>query len=95
MILGRPAPGRLSTRILIIRIKRDHDFRLVGVIAEKLTETMRCDPSDFVSPGIISSETPFLSSVHVDKRGPVQRIDVDRLLAGPHGYLLFETPAAA
>jgi chemotaxis-related protein WspB len=95
MILGRPAPARLSTRILVIRVKQDQGFRLLGVIAEKLTETMRCDPSDFVSPGIISSETPFLGSVHVDERGSVQRIDVDRLLAGQQRDLLFETPAAA
>ena len=95
MILGRPAPSRLSTRILVARVKGDQDFRLLGIIAENVTETMRCDPSDFVSPGIVSSEAPFLGSVHVGERGSIQRVDVDHLLPREERDYLFEPPAAA
>ena len=95
MILGRPAPPRLSTRLLVARVKRDQDFRLLGIIAENVTETMRCEASDFASPGIVSGEVPFLGSVRVDERGSVQRIDLDRLLAGQQRDFVFEPPVAA
>lgn len=95
MILGRPAPPRLSTRLVVTRVKGDQGFRLLGIIAENVTETMRCEASDFVSPGIVSSEAPFLGSVHVGEHGPVQRVDVDHLLGSQQRDFLFEPPAAA
>ena len=95
MILGRPAPPRLSTRLLVARVKGDQGSRLLGIIAENVTETMQFDPGDFVSPGIVSGDAPFLGSVHIGENGPVQRIDVDHLLAGQQREFVFEPPAAA
>ena len=95
MILGRPAPQRLSTRLIVARVNGDQGFRLLGIIAENVTETMRCDANDFVSPGIVSGEAPFLGTVHVGKRGLVQRVDVDRLLTSRQRDFVFEPPAAA
>ena len=64
--LGRPAARRMSTRIVLVNLAGD-DGTLVGLIAEKATETLRLDPGDFA---------PFASGPH----GLVQRADVEALL---------------
>jgi chemotaxis-related protein WspB len=69
--LGRSAHSRLSTRIVMMRYAQDGDApQLLGLIAEKATETLRCDLADFA---------PFAAS----QRGLVQRIELDALLPVP------------
>jgi chemotaxis-related protein WspB len=66
--LGRPAQSLLSTRIIMTRYSGGGgSSRLVGLIAERATETLRCDPADFV---------PFAASA----QGLVQRVELDALL---------------
>lgn len=66
--LGRPAPSLLSTRIIMTHFTDNHgSSRLVGLIAEQATETLRCDPADFA---------PFVPG----PRGLVQRVELDALL---------------
>jgi len=60
--LGRPARPRLSTRIIVVRLP-DEDDAIVGLIAESVTDTLRCDPSDF---------KPFVHG----PRGLVQRFEL-------------------
>lgn len=76
--LGRPAAARLSTRIIMTHYEGGGRFRLVGLIAENVTETLRCDPADFA---------PFATG----PRGLVQRVDLGALLGAPvHDFLLGE-----
>ena len=96
MILGRPARPRLSTRIVVVRVKStDQGFRLLGIVAENATETMRCDRRDFASPGIVSGEAPFLGPIHSGEHGLVQRVDVDHLLDGPQRDFFIDQSTAA
>jgi chemotaxis-related protein WspB len=89
---GRPAERRLSTRVIIVRYPSGSgDTRLLGLIAEKATETIRREACDFVDSGVLNERAPYLGSVATDARGLVQRVDVARLLTARH-QAWFEQP---
>lgn len=67
---GRPAARRMSTRILMVRHMTGAQALLMGLIAEKATETLRADPKAFA---------PFVHS----RRGPVERVEVESLVPAP------------
>ena len=81
LALGRPAPPRLSTRIVVVRYYApDGVPRSLGLIAEQVTEIMRCEPSAFVAAGIANPTALWLGPVAPDPRGLIQWIDVARIL---------------
>jgi len=89
---GRPAERRLSTRIIIVRYTGGNgDTRVLGLIAEKATETIRREAADFVDSGVLNERAPYLGPVANDARGLVQRVDIARLLTARH-QALFERP---
>ncbi len=91
MALGRPAQHRLSTRIILVHYIDSHGARhLLGLIAESVTETMRCEPSDFVATGIDNHAAPYLGPVATDARGLIQWVQVDQLLTPAVRDLLFK-----
>ena len=91
LTLGRPAAPRLSTRLIVVSYPdRQGETHLLGLIAERATDTMRCDPADFVASGITNGRAPYLGHVTTSRRGVVQRIDVDTLLPDSVREALFE-----
>ena len=80
LAIGRPAPARLSTRIILVRYVEAGQMHLLGLIAENTTETLRCDPGAFVPPGITTERAPYLGPIARTVRGTVQRIEVDKLM---------------
>src|SRR3954468_8454666 len=48
LALGRPAERRLSTRIVLVHHEDDGERRLLGLIVERVTQTVRREESDFV-----------------------------------------------
>jgi chemotaxis-related protein WspB len=96
LLEGRPAERRLSTRLVIVHYPLGKDSgkdgakgktRLLGLIAEKATETIRRDALEFVDSGVVSDRAPYLGAVAPDPRGMVQRIDLARLLTARHQTL--------
>jgi chemotaxis-related protein WspB len=93
MALGRPAQRRLSTRIILTHYTDDHgDKRLLGLIAEKVVETMRREASDFVASGIDNDTASYLGPVATDAHGLIQWVDVDHMLTSEVRDLLFKQP---
>jgi chemotaxis-related protein WspB len=76
LLMDRPAHRRLSTRIVLVRHAAGGPHDLVGLIAERATETMRRDSGDFREAG-----QSQLGLVAFDAAGPVHWLDVERLLA--------------
>jgi chemotaxis-related protein WspB len=93
LTLGRLAEQRLSTRIVLVnypdKTGRTH---LLGLIAERATQTARHAPSEFVPSGITSEGASYLGPVVTDARGLVQWIDVRTLLPPSFRDLLFNAP---
>jgi len=93
LVLGRPAESRLSTRMIVVGYPGDDgETHLLGLIAEKATETMRREPADFVESGVNSAGAPYLGTVVPDARGLVQWVDVTKLLPETVRDVLFKQP---
>ncbi len=81
LTMGRPAARRMNTRIVVVRYPdRSGTPRLLGLIAERVTETIQRDAADFVASGIGNQRTPYLGPVASDTRGFVQWVDAGALL---------------
>jgi chemotaxis-related protein WspB len=93
LVLGRPAARRMSTRIVLVHYPDENGHtHLLGLIAEKATQTARHEPADFVPSGVTSADTPYLGPVATDARGLLQWIDARTLLPPSFHDLLFKPP---
>ena len=93
LALGRPARLHMSTRIIIVRYPDGNGTQhLLGLIAEKATETVRRDATDFTDSGVINDGAPYLGPVATDPNGLVQRIEVTQLLPAAVRDVLFKQP---
>ena len=91
LALGRPAPQRLSTRIILARFAAGGGTpKVLGLIAEHATETMRCEPTDFAASGIVNDGAPYLGPIAMSPRGSVQLIDPSKLMPASVRDALFE-----
>jgi chemotaxis-related protein WspB len=85
--LGRPAPAHLSTRIILVPIRTGADAqgsgqeRLLGVIAEKVTQTIQRDPADFAPSGVMTDSARYLGPVAAAGSRLLQWINVQELLS--------------
>jgi len=90
LTLGQAATERLSTRIIVVNCPDGRGGqRLLGLIAERATEMLRRNPSDFVDPGFKSKEAPYLGPVLLDPKGTIQWINEQNLLSEHVRSLLF------
>ena len=78
---NQPSSRRFSTRTILVRYPADQEgARLLGLMAEKATQTLQLDPAAFVNPGITGKETPYLGPVIQDDKGFIQWIETKTLL---------------
>lgn len=96
LALGRPAAARLSTRIVLVRYPlATGESRLLGLVAENATETIRRDPGDFTSAGVATDAAPYLGPVARDAHGLLQWVAPARLLSPAVRDVLFRETAPA
>lgn len=87
---GEPAVRNLSTRLILVRYPdRTARERLLGVIAEKVTQTVKHELADFVAPGIASDAASYLGSVCTAGGRLLQRVEVHKLLTADVSEALF------
>jgi chemotaxis-related protein WspB len=92
--LGHPAAERLSTRIIVINSADGRgQERLLGLIAEQATETLRKDTKDFVEPGFKFGSAPYLGPILLDSKGAIQLVHEQHLLSAQVRELVFSEPA--
>ncbi len=92
LALGRPAQRRLSTRTVMVHYPvHGAQSHLLGLLLEKTTETLQCDPGAFAPYGIDNDEARYLGPVLSDTGGLIQWIKVTDLLPEPVQALLFPT----
>lgn len=90
MALGTPAAARVSTRLLIVRYPSPAgDHRLLGLLAERTTETIRRDPADFQPVGVANDGARYLGPVIHDPSGLIQRVEIGGLLDAELRAVLF------
>lgn len=96
LALDRPAHTRLSTRIILLHYPdASGQSRLLGLLAEHVTETINLAPSLFQESGVRLEHAPYLGPVASDARGLLQWIEIDKLLPAEVRDLLFQPVATA
>jgi len=81
LLHGQPCRPLLSTRIILVDyVASDGSHHVLGLLAERVTETISCGEEDFRSPGIESEDLPFLRDMVLTADGMVQRVGLEELL---------------
>ena len=87
---GKPAAKKLSTRIVVIAYERpDCGKQLLGLMAERATETIHLKDADFQPAGVQLAEAPYLGPVARHSRGLIQRVEILKLIPAGIQNLLF------
>ena len=93
LMLQRPALKRFNTRLVVVHYPDEGGAsRLLGLVAERATETVRRDPGDFAASGVDVQTARALGPLAIDSRGFIQRAEMQNLLPASVRDLLFRTP---
>ncbi len=93
LTVGRPSARRLSTRIVLVHYPDETgQTHLLGLIAERATQTGRYEPEDFAASGVTSDGSSYLGPVATDAHGLLQWINPRTLLPPSLRDLLFKQP---
>lgn len=78
---NRESNNNLGSRIVIIDSQeQSKKSRPIGLIAESVTETIKCNKNQLLSSGIVSAETPFLGKIYKHNEEMIQLIDTRKIL---------------
>ena len=95
LMCGRSSRAWLSTRIVLINYRTPTGgVHLLGILAERVTATVKLPKTAFSPAGVGCAEAPFLDEIAVDQHGMIQRIDIDKLLSSDTSAILFEASDA-
>ena len=91
LTFGEPAVARTSTRLVLVsyRPQTSQSPKLLGLILEQASNTLRCNPQDFQPYGLDNRDAPYLGPVRQDELGLIQWVRVDDLLSPQVCALLF------
>jgi chemotaxis-related protein WspB len=90
MLLQRPAVRRFNTRIVLVHYPDESGvLHLLGLIAERVSETAHRDPSQFTAGGVNGDDARHLGPVALDASGFLQWIEPRQLLPPALQELLF------
>lgn len=94
LAFGQPARVRTSTRLVLVHYRVDTlaPARLLGLILEQATDTLRCSPGEFKAYGLDNSDARYLGPVREDESGLLQWIHVQDLLSNEVRTLLYPLP---
>ena len=80
LIQGRQCRMRLSTRIILVNYTgKDNRSHIIGLMAERVTETVRKPKEAFISPIIRSQDAPYLGGIVMEEGEMIQYIDLEML----------------
>ncbi|WP_432239249.1 chemotaxis protein CheW [Herbaspirillum robiniae] len=87
---GQPAAIRVSTRLVLAHYApAGLAPELLGLLLEQATDTLRCNPDDFLASGISNEEARYLGPVIRHQGALLQWVKVDELLDEATRALLY------
>lgn len=89
LALGRPAAQLMSTRVVLVRYPHAGTVRLLALLLEGATRTIRLEADAFQDTGIDTPHARYLGPVASEAGGLVQWIRVEHLLPDDVKALLF------
>ena len=88
LLVGRPSVPYLSTRVILFRREQDGGHQeTLGVLAERVTDTIDREPSEFVNSGFNLRESRFIGGVVNDPQGLIYHVLVNELFDTVHKVL--------
>lgn len=82
LIQGRWSRHCLSTRIILVNYQQPHqNSRLIGLMAERVTDTVDVLESQFKEEGIHLENAAYLGKIIMDKEGTIQQLRLESLLS--------------
>ncbi len=77
LVAGEPCRAVLSTRIIIVKqTAAGAVLSAIGLVAERVTETISMDPAEFHRAGVDVEHLRFLRGIALGARGTIQLFDV-------------------
>jgi len=90
LMVERPSRGWMSTRIIVVSLRAENgEKHLLGLLAEKVRETVRLANDDFREPGVTVPGTRYLGKVAGVMGSLVQKVDTETILDEDVRALLF------
>ena len=84
LMQGQPCPVRLSTRILLVHHPGEDGLsHILGLMVERVTDTLTSDDVAFAPAGITAEGAPYLRDIATDAHGMIHRLHVEALLPAP------------
>jgi chemotaxis-related protein WspB len=82
LIRGTPCRPYLSTRIILVNVSTDqHSPRLLGLLTERVTQTLHLAETQLVASSIHLETAAYLAEVFADEDGLIQCLRVEGLLS--------------
>jgi len=80
LIQGIPCRMRMSTRIILVDYPgKENISNIIGLMAERVTETVRKPKESFILPNIRSKDAPYLGGIVMEENEMIQYIDLEKL----------------
>lgn len=93
---GMPYEDKMSTRIMIVRfMDENNNPHVLGLIAEKITESLNMGIEQFKTSGINVEGAPSLQGVASDENGLIQLVDANKILPAHIASTLFNQTSEA
>lgn len=81
LLTGAPSRPFFSTRIILVNYPgHDGTGKILGLLAERVTETVSCTEADLQPPGIAVADAPYLGELCLHPDGAIQRVSTANLL---------------
>jgi chemotaxis-related protein WspB len=96
LMTGTPSRSWMSTRIIVVNrnaISGD-GARLLGLLAERVTDTLRVSEGDFRHSAMTGDDTPYLGPIAIRPDGMIQRLNIENLLPADVQSRLFPAEAS-
>ncbi len=90
LIQGKPSRSYLSTRIIMVNyVGKEQTKRHLGLMAERVTETLNKPDAELMDTGTQLDEASYLGRMIMDDKRMIQLIRLENLLSdSQHKYLL-------
>jgi chemotaxis-related protein WspB len=93
LMQGQACPVRLSTRILLVYYPdNDGSSHILGLMVERVTDTLTSHDVTFAPSGITADDAPYLGDVATDEHGMIHRLRVESLVPEPMRVALLSQP---
>lgn len=94
LIHDRTCSDAFSTRVILVHYTPNTgDGSILGLLAERVTETISLDPADFSAAGIQIEDAAYLGHIAQTEQGLIQQVSVGDLLPAPVQAQLFPAEA--